>query len=384
MCRGRSISFSMYTFGLPKACSASVARGLKRRDQFLLRAHHAHAAPAAALGGLDHQRKADFGRDSLGRVFVRHHSGAARNDRQARGGHFRARAVLFAHHANHFRRRPDKGDVRGLADFGEIGILGKKSVAGMDGVHIGNFRGADHLRNVQVALAAARRPDANGLIGKAHVQAHCGPPRNRRRRFERPVPCRRSECAARFRRDWRSEFFETCVWDSIRMLQESQDLAGPNGTVRKPISCRARECRKAARRIRPAGRSPTKICTTSPATSDSISFISFMASMMQSTWPGSTFAPTVTNGPHSGLGERIKRPHNRRLDHVNVGCRRPRLPRLATGRGASAGACLAASRRIRQAGCRGGARPRRCAAASSAGYELRRARIRIPRGRASP
>src|SRR4029077_20287757 len=33
-----------------------------------------------------------------------------------------------------------------------------------------DFGGADHLRNVEVALAAARRTDAHGFIGKTHVE----------------------------------------------------------------------------------------------------------------------------------------------------------------------------------------------------------------------
>ena len=60
--------------------------------------------------------------------------------------------------------------MRSLAHLGEIGVFGEEAIAGMDRVHIGDFRGADHLRNVQVALAAARRTDANGLVGEADVK----------------------------------------------------------------------------------------------------------------------------------------------------------------------------------------------------------------------
>jgi len=59
--------------------------------------------------------------------------------------------------------------VRGDANFGEIRIFGKKAVAGMNGVHIGDFRGADDVRNIQVAFTAARRADAHGFVGKADV-----------------------------------------------------------------------------------------------------------------------------------------------------------------------------------------------------------------------
>ena len=40
----------------------------------------------------------------------------------------------------------------------------------MDGIHIGDLRGADHLRNVEVAFAAARRPNANRLISEADMK----------------------------------------------------------------------------------------------------------------------------------------------------------------------------------------------------------------------
>src|SRR5262249_61432018 len=42
--------------------------------------------------------------------------------------------------------------------------------------------------------------------------------------------------------------------------------------------------------------------TTSPQTSDSISFISFMASIMHSTWPACTTSPGFTKGGVLGRG----------------------------------------------------------------------------------
>ena len=40
----------------------------------------------------------------------------------------------------------------------------------MDRVDVGDFGGADHRGNVEVAFVQARRADADGLIGKADVQ----------------------------------------------------------------------------------------------------------------------------------------------------------------------------------------------------------------------
>ncbi len=44
--------------------------------------------------------------------------------------------------------------------------------------------------------------------------------------------------------------------------------------------------------------------TISPSYSESISFISFIASMMQSTWPFFTVSPTSTNAAAPGSAER--------------------------------------------------------------------------------
>ena len=67
----------------------------------------------------------------------------------------------------------------GLADFGEVGVLAQQPIAGMDGVDIGDLGRADYRGNVEVAFLQARRPDADGFIGKADVQANCGRPRCR-------------------------------------------------------------------------------------------------------------------------------------------------------------------------------------------------------------
>jgi hypothetical protein len=48
----------------------------------------------------------------------------------------------------------------------------------------------------------------------------------------------------------------------------------------------------------------TRISLTVPATSLSISFMSFIASTMHSDWPGLTTVPTSTNEGASGEGAR--------------------------------------------------------------------------------
>jgi hypothetical protein len=76
----------------------------------------------------------------------------------------------ISHHFDHFGGRANESDLRSLAYLGKVGVLGKKAIAGVNGVHIRDFRGTDYLRNIQVTLAAARRANANSFIGKSHVQ----------------------------------------------------------------------------------------------------------------------------------------------------------------------------------------------------------------------
>ena len=54
-----------------------------------------------------------------------------------------------------------------------MSVLRQKPVAGMDGVHIGDFRRADYPINTQVALAAGSFADTNGLVGQLHVHRIC-------------------------------------------------------------------------------------------------------------------------------------------------------------------------------------------------------------------
>ena len=67
--------------------------------------------------------------------------------------------------------RPDELQAGGFANFRETGVLAKKAVTGVNGVHIGDFGRADDGRDIQVTARALGRADANGLIGKAHMRA---------------------------------------------------------------------------------------------------------------------------------------------------------------------------------------------------------------------
>ena len=73
-----------------------------------------------------------------------------------------ARALTFWSRAN-------KADVARPADLSKVCVLRKKSVTGMDGLHIANFGSTDHAVDAQIAVGCPRRTDADCLIGKFEV-----------------------------------------------------------------------------------------------------------------------------------------------------------------------------------------------------------------------
>ena len=132
--------------------------------------HHAHAAAAAAARGLDDDRIADF----LGDAEILIDIGAqrpigARHAGNARRLHDLDGRDLVAHQADGFGARPDENEAALLHAFGEIGILRQEAISGMNGHRIGDLRGADDGRHVQIGQRGLRRPDAHRLVGEQHV-----------------------------------------------------------------------------------------------------------------------------------------------------------------------------------------------------------------------
>ena len=143
----------------------------KQRRQILGPVDHAHAAPAAARGGLEDDGIADPG-GHLQRLFgALEDARRAGQHRHAHLPHERAGALLHPHQPDDLGPRPDELDAGGFANLGEAGVLAQEAVARMDGVHVGDFRGADDGGDVQVAAGALGRADADGLVGETHVRA---------------------------------------------------------------------------------------------------------------------------------------------------------------------------------------------------------------------
>ena len=82
----------------------------------------------------------------------------------------RARRILVAHRVHRAGRRPDELDIAALADFGEVRVLGQKSVAGMNRIDVADFGRADDAIDLQITFRAWRRADANRFVGQLDVE----------------------------------------------------------------------------------------------------------------------------------------------------------------------------------------------------------------------
>ena len=130
----------------------------------------AHAASAAARDRFDHHRIADFLRDLERFLFVSTMPSLPGRDRHAGSCAPCARGILVAHRAHRAGRRPDELDVAALADFGEMRVLGQKSVAGMNRIDIAHFGGAHDAIDLQITFRARRRADADRFVRQLHVE----------------------------------------------------------------------------------------------------------------------------------------------------------------------------------------------------------------------
>ncbi len=130
----------------------------------------AHALAAAAGGGLDHHRVADFLGDLDRLEVVADDAEMAGHGRHLGGGRRLLRLDLVAHGGDGLRVRPDEHHARGLQRFREGLALGQKAVAGMHGLRAARLAGGDDLVDQQVALGRLGRTDGNGGIGHLDVQ----------------------------------------------------------------------------------------------------------------------------------------------------------------------------------------------------------------------
>ena len=139
-------------------------------DEASLVMGHAHAASAASRDGLDHDGVADFARDLDGLLLVLHNAVASGRDGNASLLCAVTGTVFVAHKADRFGGGPHEGDIGRGADLGEVGVLGKEAVAGMDRIDVGDLSCAEDAVDLEVAFTACGGTDADGLVGQLDVQ----------------------------------------------------------------------------------------------------------------------------------------------------------------------------------------------------------------------
>src|SRR5207302_8006551 len=59
---------------------------------------------------------------------------------------------LFSHQSSDLGRRSNESDSASLADFRKVGVLRQQPIPRMNCLYIGDFRGTDHSRNIQITL----------------------------------------------------------------------------------------------------------------------------------------------------------------------------------------------------------------------------------------
>ena len=131
----------------------------------------AHAFAAAAGGGLDEHGEADFVGRFQGFVVVGNQAGAAWHHGHLSFFRHAAGRILVAQGFHGLRCGADEVDLAAAADLVEMGIFREESVTRMDRFHVAHFGCADDLVDLEVAVGAARGPDANGFIRQLEVLA---------------------------------------------------------------------------------------------------------------------------------------------------------------------------------------------------------------------
>ena len=129
----------------------------------------AHALAAAAGGGLDHHRIADFVGDLHGMLGALDHAEEARHRRDLGRGGGLLRLDLVAHRGDGAGIGADEDDA-GLGERLREGLtLGEEAVAGMDRLGAGLLAGVDDLVDQEIGLGGRSRTDMHSLVGHRHV-----------------------------------------------------------------------------------------------------------------------------------------------------------------------------------------------------------------------
>eukprot|EP00123_Amoebidium_parasiticum_P012634 comp21488_c1_seq1/m.29767 comp21488_c1_seq1/g.29767 ORF comp21488_c1_seq1/g.29767 comp21488_c1_seq1/m.29767 type:complete len:443 (+) comp21488_c1_seq1:791-2119(+) len=143
---------------------------LKHFPKLVWGVHHPHALATATKNGLDQNGITDLVCRLGQQAGVLVVSVVALDDRHIGGNHDLLALALGAHIPDGRGGGPNENDVVFLAGIGKMGVLGKETIAGVDGLCT---RLLGHLENdvtPQIALTGWRRPNVVCLIG--HLCVH--------------------------------------------------------------------------------------------------------------------------------------------------------------------------------------------------------------------
>ena len=163
------------------------SRPLEGLVELVGRLHPADPAPAAARGGLDHQRVADPFRVLAGLLHVGHRATAPRGQRHAGLLGQPLRRDLVPEPVHHLGRGTDEDDVEVAAQAGEVGLLGHEAPSGPHRVGARRRQRPLQLGVVEVGggpegFVGVVRADQHGLVRLAdehRVPVHRGVQRDR-------------------------------------------------------------------------------------------------------------------------------------------------------------------------------------------------------------
>ena len=165
-----------------------------------------------------------------------------------------------------------------LDDGGELVVLRKEAVTGMNGVRVGDHRRRDDRRNVEIALPRRGRSDADALVGEPDMHR---------------VLVRR-----RVHRDGPDAHFLAGAVDPERDLSPigDKDLVEHAQDAYSRIISASPYSTGAA--------SETRTRTTLPARGERTGLKVFIASIRTSVSPSSTVSPACTKGGAPGSGDK--------------------------------------------------------------------------------
>src|SRR5262249_38427702 len=151
---------------------------------------------------------------------------------------------------------------------------------------VGRRGGGDERRDVQVAVRGRRRPEANGTVGEPHMQRVGVRRRVDRDSFTAELVERTNDA----HRDLTAVRYEDTPEHGSSLRVPAPDQTASSGRPTRGSS---------SNRTWPNSTGAafsTRIVRTTASISAFTSFISFIASRMQSVWPGATTSPSSTNG----------------------------------------------------------------------------------------